>query len=95
MGGRGVTRAVDELHAHLVATEELPVDPAASPLLGEAAAVAADVAEADDPPEAVVVERVRRVVDLFAELDGTGNPEADERVTAAERVARDLLQERS
>jgi len=77
---------LQELHEHLKATEELPVRPDASVWLGEAAAVAADVADGDTP-SAVVVDRVGRVAALLAEVETTGNADADDHVDAAERIA--------
>lgn len=81
---------VRRLHEHLVATEELPVAPAAGRWLGEAAAVAADLADADLPDD-VVLERVRRVSELLSEVETTGNDAADDRVDAARRVAERIL----
>jgi hypothetical protein len=78
------------LHDHLVATEELPVRPDASPWLGEAAAIAADLVDAD-LPTSVVVERVERVAELLAEVETTGNPAADDHVRAADRAACRIL----
>jgi hypothetical protein len=80
-----------ELHDRLEATEELPVRPAASVWLGEAAAVAADLVDADLPRN-VVVERVRRVVTLLDEIETTDNERADEHVDAAERIARRIVE---
>jgi len=80
-----------ELHEQLEATEELPVRPAASVWLGEAAAVAADIVDAD-LPRSVVVERVRRVMTLLGEIETTDNERADERVRAAERIARRIVE---
>ena len=74
------------LHEHLEATEELPVRPDASVWLGEAAAIAADVADGD-APRSVVVDRVGRVATLLAEVETTGNSDADDHVRAAERIA--------
>lgn len=79
------------LHEHLKATEELPVRPDASVRLGEAAAVAADVADGDAPP-AVVVDRIGRVAALLAEVETTGNLEADDHVGAAERIAERIVE---
>lgn len=78
------------LHDHLDATEELPVRPAASPWLGEAAAVAADLGDAD-LPASVVAERVQRVSELLVEIETTGNPTADDHVVAAARAAERIL----
>jgi len=82
--------AVRELHDHLEATEELPVDPAASVRLGEAAAIAADLVDADLPQD-VVVERVERVATLLGEIETTGNDEADAHVHTAERIAERIV----
>ncbi|WP_251343649.1 hypothetical protein [Haloplanus halophilus] len=78
------------LAEHLDATAELPVRPDASPWLGEAAAVAADL-DGADLPTSVVVERVAHVSALLDEVDSTGNPTADDHVAAAERAARRIL----
>ncbi len=83
---------VRDLHAHLDATAELPVDPRASTWLGEAEAVARD-AVGDDVPDAVVRKRIAQVRDLLASVDGTGNDEADERVAAARETAYEILDE--
>ncbi|AZH25454.1 hypothetical protein [Haloplanus aerogenes] len=80
-----------DLHEHLEATEELPVRPAASVWLGEAAAIAADLVDAD-LPRAVVVERVQRVATLLDEIETTDNDRADEHVRAAERVAARIVE---
>jgi hypothetical protein len=86
----GGTVSVDDevrrLHDHLEATEELPVDPAAGRVLGEAAAIAADLVGVD-LPEAVVAERVERVAELLDEVETTGDETADDHVIAAERAA--------
>jgi hypothetical protein len=81
---------VRDLHAHLDATAELPVDPRASTWLGEAEAVARD-ATGDDVPDAVVRKRVSQVRDLLASVDGTGNDDADEHVAAAREIADEVL----
>lgn len=80
---------VRELHAHLAATAERPVETGASRWLGEAEAVAADAAGEDVPREAVA-KRVGQVRDLLANVDSTGDPVADEHVAAAEALARAL-----
>ncbi|PSP85107.1 hypothetical protein BRC83_04040 [Halobacteriales archaeon QS_1_68_17] len=73
---------VADLHARLERTAELPVDRDASRWLGEAEAVAADVAAGDAPP-AAVEKRVGQVRHLLANVDGTGSDEADAHVDAA------------
>ncbi|MFB6250929.1 MAG: hypothetical protein ABEI27_04460 [Halobellus sp.] len=77
-----------ELHERFEATAELPVERTASRLLGEAQAVAADVRDVDD--DAVVTKRAGIVVDLLAEVDGTGDPTADEHVARARELATEL-----
>lgn len=70
------------VHDHLAATAERPVAREASAWLGEAEAVAADVATGDPPP-AAVERRLDDLADLLGEIDGTGDPRADEHVAAA------------
>ena len=84
-----VDDGVRRLHDHLKATEEQPVAPAAGRLLGEAAAVAADLVDAD-LPEPVVAERVRQVAKLLDEVDTTGNGTVDDHVAAAKRATEDV-----
>lgn len=79
------------LHEHLEATAELPVEREASAYLGEAEAVARDLVER--PADAAVVrERAGHVRDLLAEIEGTGNPTADEHVDAARELASELAE---
>ena len=82
---------VAALHEHLRATEELPVERTAGRWIGEAQAVAADVAEGDPPPD-VVRERVAHVRDLLANVDDAGHPGATERVADARVVAEEILE---
>ena len=84
-----VRARLDDLHAHLDATAELPVRPGASAWLGEAAAVAADLTRGT-PDAAVVRERVGHVADLLSEAGETGHPEADDRVAAAREAAEEV-----
>lgn len=79
------------LHDHLAATAERPVEREASRWLGEAEAVAGDVAHGE-ASEAVVEKRVRQVRDLLSHVDGTGDQQADEHVEAAKRLADDILE---
>ena len=74
------------LHDHLAATAELPVETDASRWLGEAEAVAADVARGDPPPSAVET-RVGQVRELLSHVEGTGNEAADAHVEAARELA--------
>lgn len=82
---------VDDLHDHLRATGELPVDREANRWLGEAEAVADDVAGAD-ASRTVLRRRVEQVVELLDHVDGTGNPDADAHVAAARDAAERLLE---
>ncbi|WP_323192482.1 hypothetical protein [Halostella sp. PRR32] len=84
---------VAELHAHLAATAELPIDRDANRWIGEAEAVAADLA-ANDLSPATVEERVGHVRDLLEEVDQTDDPEADERVASARETAARILEDR-
>lgn len=83
---------VRELHRHLEATARRPVERSAGRWLGEAEAVAADAAR-DDPPAAVVRKRVEQARDLLANVEGTGDDEADEHVAAARRLAAAVLED--
>ena len=70
------------LHEHLEATAELPVRPDANRWLGEAEAVAADLA-ADGAAPSTVRERVGHVRTLLESAGETGSAEAGARVEAA------------
>jgi len=85
-----ISELVDELYDELRATEELPVDRTAGRWIGEAQAVAADVAEGD-PPESVVHERVGHVRRLLSEVDDAGDAAATERVERASELAEEIL----
>ncbi|WP_232685943.1 hypothetical protein [Halobacterium zhouii] len=78
-----------ELHDHLAATAELPVETAASRYLGEAEAVVAD-ALGEETPDDVVERRVEQARKLLGHVDGTGDETADQHVAAAKRLAREL-----
>lgn len=82
------------VHDHLAATAERPVAREASAWLGEAEAVAGDVA-AGDPPRAAIERRLADLDRLLGHVDGTGDPEADDHVAAARRAlsrARDAFE---
>ncbi|SFR69885.1 hypothetical protein [Halogeometricum limi] len=83
------TRArVEALYDHLAATAERPVERTASAHLGEAEAIAGDLARDPTVTEDVVRSRVETVGELLSNVDGTGDDEADEHVERArERVA--------
>ncbi|WP_084802590.1 hypothetical protein [Halorientalis sp. IM1011] len=78
------------LHAHLAATEGLPIDPTANRWLGEAQAAAADVADGT-APDPVVTKRASQVVRLLESAGDLDNAEAAGRVDAALAVARELV----
>ncbi|MFB6310750.1 MAG: hypothetical protein ABEH64_06145 [Salinirussus sp.] len=90
MTENGQTALIETLAAHLEATAELPLDREANRWLGEAGAIATDAAEAD-LTDSVLAERVETILDLLAEIDETGHPEADEHVAAARRAGERLL----
>ncbi|WP_121823477.1 hypothetical protein [Halostella salina] len=83
-------RRLAALHDALAATAELPVERNAARWIGEAEAVAADLAESD-LPVSTVEERVGHVRDLLAEVDGSGHPEADDRIQRARELADRIL----
>jgi hypothetical protein len=74
------------LHDHLAATEERPVEREAGWRLGEAQALAAEIADGG-VDDATVVRRADEIRTLLAAIDGTGDPEADDRVAAARELA--------
>ena len=76
---------VAALHEHLAATEERPVKREAGWRIGEAQALAAEIAAGAD--EETVVRRAGEIRTLLAEVDGTGDAEADDRVAAARELA--------
>jgi len=83
---------VRHLHEHLRATAERPVESPASRRIGEAEAVAGDlVGEHVDPD--VIERRVGHVADLLANVERTGDPEADDHVAAAGKIASELAPE--
>jgi hypothetical protein len=79
------------IYDRLEATAERPVEATASRWIGEAEAVAGDLVGEDVDPD-VLEERVGHVVDLLANVEETGDPEADEHVAAARELGRDLLE---
>nr|WP_276239432.1 hypothetical protein [Halobaculum sp. DT55] len=88
--GKGdVAEQLDALHGHLAATAERPVARSASAHLGEAEAVARDLAERPAAPE-TVRERTGHVVRLLREAGETEDETADEHVAAALELAEAL-----
>ena len=79
-----------DLHHHLAATGERPVERTASRWLGEAEAIAGDVADGNmDAP--VQRERLEKVEHLLANVEGTGDETADEHVEKARSILDALL----
>jgi hypothetical protein len=87
-----VHERIEQLHEYLAATAERPVDTRASQWLGEAEAAAGDAVD-PDIPEAAAKKRVHQVVALLAQVDETGDEEADELVAEAHELAKDLDRE--
>ena len=83
---------VADLHRHLEATAELPIDPRTNRWLGEAEAIAVDVASSDLDRE-TIHERVEKIQHLLSEVDTTGNDEADGYVDAAMQCCRAILED--
>jgi hypothetical protein len=77
---------LDALAEHLTATAERPVETGASRWLGEAEAVAVDLADGGVDRE-VVAERIGHVRRLLAEVETTGDATADEHVADARELA--------
>ncbi|MDQ2052496.1 hypothetical protein RBH26_18700 [Natronolimnohabitans sp. A-GB9] len=81
-----------QLHHHLEATGELPIDREANRWLGEAEAIAADVATSDLDRE-TVHERVTKIQKLLSEVDGTGSEDGDEHLEAARASCEAILED--
>jgi hypothetical protein len=79
-----------DLHDHLAATGELPVERSASHYLGEAEAVVADALRPGTGDE-VVERRVEQARELLSHVEATGDERADEHVEAARACCADLL----
>ena len=77
---------IASLHDHLVATEERPVEREAGWRLGEAQALAGQIA-AGDLDDDVIRERAGEIGELLSAIDGTGDREADDHVAAARELA--------
>ena len=83
--------SIDALYDHLAATAERPVERTASRWLGEAEAIAGEVARSDLDP-AVRRERVEQVAELLSHVETTGDEQADEHVDAARELLDGLLE---
>jgi hypothetical protein len=81
-----------ELAAALRGTEEYPVDSVANRWLGEAEAIAGDLA-ASDLPDEVVHERLGHVEHLLSNVEGTGSAEADELVERAKTLTEAAIEQ--
>ena len=77
---------IESLHDHLIATEERPVEREAGWRLGEAQALAGQIAVGDVDDD-VIRERAGEIVELLAAIDGTGDRDADDHVAAACELA--------
>lgn len=82
---------VTALHEHLEATQERPVERMASRWIGEAEAVAGDIAGAD-VTEDVIHERVGHVEELLAHVESTEDELADEHLGTAKELTRQILE---
>ncbi|WP_440771210.1 hypothetical protein [Natronorubrum sp. DTA28] len=80
-----------QLHRHLEATAELPIDRLANRWLGEAEAISRDVATSDLEDD-VVVERVEKIQHLLSEVDETGHEEGDDHLEAAIQCCKAILE---
>lgn len=90
---RDLDTMVADLHRHLEATAELPIDPRTNRWLGEAEAVAGDAA-LNDLAEAPTRKRVSQVAHLLEEADQTGHDEADDHLDAARSLCDRILEDR-
>jgi len=79
-----------ELYEQLAATGERPVERTASRWLGEAEAIAGDIARGDLDPD-VRRERLAKVGELLGHVETTGDEQADEHVDAAREIVAELL----
>lgn len=81
---------LDAIAEHLTATQERPVERDASRWIGEAAAVARDLAAAD-LERSVVRERLGHVASLLSEVEETGDEAAEGRIERAVELTRVAL----
>lgn len=78
------------LHDHLEATAELPLGREPNRWIGEAEAVARDLATSDLDAETTRT-RVAKVRDLLAEVGETGDEAVDDHLEAARRYCDEIL----
>ncbi|WP_259519587.1 hypothetical protein [Halanaeroarchaeum sp. HSR-CO] len=81
--------AVIDLHDHLAATAELPIERAASRWIGEAEAIAADLVEAPNDPE-LIRKRATHIAVLLDEVEDIEDSTVNEHVGDAARLADQL-----
>src|SRR6056297_254423 len=82
---------LESVHEHLVATGALPVERTAARWIGEAEAIAGDVATAD-LESAVLASRLGHVRSLLAEVESTGDDQADEHLERARALTNRALE---
>lgn len=82
-----------QLHDHLAATREQPIEREASRWIGEADAIAEDLAAADLEAleRAVIWKRVGHIADLLSNVEETGDETADDHVASARELAETIL----
>ncbi|WP_247000803.1 hypothetical protein [Halosolutus gelatinilyticus] len=85
-----LARRVRDLHEHLAATAELPIDRTTNRWLGEAEAVARDAATTDLDRE-TTKKRVRQIRHLLAEAGDPDHEEASKHVETARERCADIL----
>jgi hypothetical protein len=85
-----LSERLTDLAEQLTATAERPVETTASRWLGEAEAVATDLADGDVDHE-VAAERLGHVRRLLSEVESTGDETADEHVAEARAIADSIV----
>lgn len=89
MTDRNIDDLIMDLRSHLEATEELAIRTKANRWLGEAHAVAADLAEAQ-PSIQTIEKRVNQIEHLLRQIEETENEEADEHIRASLEIAKKI-----
>jgi len=83
---------VDALYEQLAATGERPVERSASRWLGEAEAIAGDVARSELDPT-VRRGRLAKIEELLGHVETTGDQQADDHVDTAREIVEELQTE--
>ncbi|WP_410766366.1 hypothetical protein [Haloferax sp. DFSO60] len=91
MSDDDVERLLVTLHDHLAATATRPVREDVSRWLGEAEAVAGDLALGATPTDDVLRTRLGHVEHLLSNVESTEDAEADDHVAAANAALADVL----